>query len=103
MTDGFNNMVTDPMLREGYNNIGSMESPPDIVASAVPSNYEAYDLSSVNFDGVTLFAPTDGRTLVATDYPGAVAPGTALSEAWYAGWTIWSIDGSDSRPNHTGN
>lgn len=103
MTDGFNNMVTDPMLREGYNNVGSMESPPDIVASAVPSNYEAFDLSSVNFDGVTLFAPTDGRTLVATDYPGAVAPGTALSEAWYAGWTIWSIDGSDSRPNHTGN
>ena len=103
MTDGFRNMVTDPMLREGYNNIGSMESPPDIVASAVPSNYDAFDLSSVNFDGVTLFAPTDGRTLVATDYPGAVAPGTALNEAWYAGWTIWSIDGSDSRPNHTGN
>lgn len=103
MTEGFRNLVADPMLREGYNNIGSMDSPPDIVASAAPSGYVAFDLSSVSYDGVTLFAPTDGRRLVATDYPGAVAPGTALSEAWYAGWTIWSIDGSDSRVNHQGN
>ena len=103
MTEGFRNMVADPMLREGYNNIGSMDSPPDIVAAAAPTGYTAFDLGSVRFDGVTLFAPTDGRTLVATDYPGAVAPGTALSDAWYAGWTIWSIDGSDSRPNHQGN
>lgn len=103
MTEGFRNMVADPMLREGYNSIGNMDSPPDIVAAAAPTGYTAFDLGSVRFDGVTLFAPTDGRTLVATDYPGAVAPGTALSEAWYAGWTIWSIDGSDSRPNHQGN
>ena len=103
MTDGFDNMVADPMLREGYNNVGSQESPPDIVASAAPTGYTAFDLSQVNFDGVNLFAPTDGRTLVATDYPGAVAPGTALNEAWYYGWTVWSIDGSDSRPNQTGN
>ena len=102
-TDGFNNLVADPMLRDGYNDIGTMASPPDIVASAVPSGYAAFDLSTVEFDGINLFAPADGRTLVATDYPGAVAPGTTLADAWYYGWTIWSIDGSDSRANHTGN
>lgn len=103
LKDGFHNMVADPLLREGYNNIGSMDSPPDIVASAAPSDYAAFDLSNVDFDGSTLFAPTDGRTLVATGYPGAVAPGTPLSDAWYVGWTIWTIDGSDSRTNHQGN
>ncbi len=101
-TGAFNNMVADPMLREGYNNIGSMESPPDIIAESAPAGYTAFDLSTVSFDGATLFAPGDGRTLVPTRYPGAVAPGTALNEAWYVGWTVWSIDGSDSRANHQG-
>ena len=54
-------------------------------------------------DGTNLVAPTDGRTLQKTDYPGAVEPGTALADAWYYGWTVWSVDGSDSRPNHAGN
>ena len=103
LTAGFNNVVANPMLRDGYNDIGSMDSPPDIVASAAPEGYEPFDLSTVTFDNATLFAPGDGRTLVATNYPGAVAPGTALADAWYAGWTVWTIDGADSRANHEGN
>ena len=55
------------------------------------------------YDGVNLFAPADGRRLVATDYPGGVEPGTALENAWYHGWTVWTIDGADSRANHEGN
>ena len=101
-TAGFNNLVADPMLRADYNIIGSQVSPPDIIASAAPGGYTAFDLTTIAFDGVSLFAPGDGRTLVDTDYPGAVAPGTALDQAWYYGWTVWSIDGSDSRANQNG-
>ena len=50
-----------------------------------------------------LFAPADGRTLVNTSYPGAVAPGTPLEQAWFYGWTVWTEDGSDSRANQAGN
>jgi len=103
MHAGFNNMLVDPMLRAGYNRIGSQTDPPDIIASAVPNGYTAVDVSAIPVDGTNLVAPTDGRALVKTDYPGAVAPGTALEDAWYYGWTVWSIDGSDSRPNHEGN
>ncbi len=103
LTAGFNNLVADPGLRAGYNNIGSQSSPPDIIADAAPDGYTAFDLSTVDFDGVNLFQPEDGRTLEATDYPGAVEPGTSLADAWYYGWTVWSIDGSDSRTNEQGN
>jgi len=102
-TAGFNNMVADPMLRADYNKIGSQASPPDIIASGVPAGYTTYDVSSIATDGVNLVAPTDGRVLEQTDYPGAVEPGTDLEDAWYYGWTIWSVDGTDSRPNHEGN
>ncbi len=101
-TAGFNNMLVDPGLRAGYNNIGTLGSPPDIIADAAPANYAAFDLATVAADGVNLFAPTDGRTLTATTYPGAVEPGTALADAWYYGWTVWAVDGSDSRANKDG-
>ncbi len=68
---GFHNMVADPALRAGYNNIGTQSDPPDIIADAAPAGYTAFDLSSVPFDGVNLFAPEDGRTLEATTYPGS--------------------------------
>ncbi len=103
LTDGWNNMVTDPLLDPSYNMYGELSAPPAIIATAAPDGYTAFDLSTIAFDGVNLFAPTDGRTLVATDYPGAVEPGTSLADAWYNGWTIWSIDGADSRPNSAGN
>lgn len=103
LTEGFQNMVADPMLRTGYNDIGTQSSPPDIVAEVVPEGYEPFDLSAVVFDGVNLLAPADGRALEATSYPGAVEPGTDLADAWFAGWTVWTIDGADSRPNHQGN
>ena len=83
--------------------MGTQASPPDIVASALPTGYTPFDLTSVALDDDDLFAPADGRTLVDTDYPGAVAPGTALDQAWYYGWTVWSEDGSDSRDNQAGN
>lgn len=99
---GFNNVVADPLLMDGYNDIGSMDAPPAIIATDVPAGYTPFDLSTIDFDGVNLFAPADGRTLVETDYPGAVEPGKALEDAWYYGWTIWTEDGSDSRPNQSG-
>ncbi len=100
---GFHNMVADPMLGAGYNNIGSQSSPPNLIATGVPAGYTAFDLSTIAADNTNLFAPTDGRSLQATTYPGAVEPGTALADAWFYGWTVWSVDGSDSRPNHSGN
>lgn len=102
LTAGWNNMVADPMLDASYNMIGTQSAPPAIIATAAPAGYTAFDLSTIAFDGMNLFAPTDGRTLEATDYPGAVEPGTALADAWYHGWTVWTVDGSDSRPNENG-
>lgn len=102
-TPGFNNVVADPLLRTGFDDIGTLSSPPDIVASGLPAGYAPFDLTTVSLDDVNLFAPTDGRTLVDTDYPGAVAPGTALDQAWFYGWTVWAEDGSDSRANQSGN
>jgi hypothetical protein len=69
----------------------------------MPGGYTAFDLSGITFDGVDLIPPLDGRSLVATNYAGAIAPGTALADAWYYGWTVWTSDGSDSRPNAAGN
>ncbi len=99
---GFNNLVADPLMATGYNDIGTLSAPPTIIATGLPAGYTPFDLTTVTFDDVNLFAPADGRTLVDTDYPGAVEPGTALEDAWYYGWTVWAVDGSDSRPNQSG-
>lgn len=101
LAPGFNNMVADPNLPASAFSIGSLESPPSFVPSAMPTGYSAVDVSVLNGDA-GLVMPTDGRTLQATGYAGAVEPGTALEDAWYYGWTVWAADGSDSRPNHEG-
>lgn len=99
---GSNNLVVDSgtqLLPSAAFDVGSMDSPPNFIPSAMPGGYVATDVSGIT-EGLVL--PTDGRTLVATDYAGAVAPGTSLADAWYTGWTVWSTDGSDSRPNQNG-
>jgi len=96
-TAAFNNMLTDPLLPNEAFNIGTQASPPNVIPTAVPQGYTAFDVSTLN-GGAGLVMPTDGRTLQATNYAGAVAPGTPLSDAWYFGWTVWSANGSDSRP-----
>lgn len=98
-TAGFHNLVADPNLPESAFSIGSQSHPPNFVPSSMPEGYVAVDVSTLN-GGEGLVMPTDGRTLQKTDYAGAVAPGTALEDAWYYGWTVWAADGSDSRPNH---
>ena len=101
-TDGFNNMVAaDLGLDASAYDVGSMDSPPNIIPSAMPDGYTAVDLSTVGF-GQHLVQPLDGRTLMETGYAGAVEPGTALGDAWYTGWTVWTVDGADSRPNAEG-
>jgi hypothetical protein len=62
----------------------------------MPAGYNAATIPTT-FDGTNLVAPLDGRTLVDTDYAGAIAPGTALTDAWYYGWTVWAESGEDSR------
>jgi hypothetical protein len=101
--NAFANMAVDPGFSASAFNKGSKDSPPDFTLAAMPAGYMAFDLSTVAYDGISLVAPADGRTLEATDYAGAVAPGTAPEDAWYWGWTHWSEDGSDSRPNQNGN
>ncbi|MQA92214.1 MAG: hypothetical protein GEU90_18645 [Gemmatimonas sp.] len=94
-----NNMIVadaDELLPASAFDYGTLESPPNLIPSAMPGGYTAQDVSGIT-DGLVL--PTDGRSLMATDYAGAVAPGTALEDAWYYGWTVWAVDGSDSRPN----
>ncbi len=98
--NAFNNMLADPGMDASAFDAGSASSPPDFGVAAMPTGYAAFDLTSITFDAATLFAPTDGRTLVDTDYAGAIEPGQA---GWHEGWTIWSTDGSDSRPNQDGN
>lgn len=101
-TAGFNNMVADPGFDSSAFDLGTIDSPPDFTLDGMPTGYAAFDLSGVTYDDY-LIAPVDGRRLVATNYAGAVAPGTSLEEAWYYGWTIWSENGEDSRPNAEGN
>jgi len=101
-TDGFNNMLADPGFDASAFDMGSASSPPNFTLTAMPGGYTAFDLSGIAFDD-NLIAPVDGRTLVETDYAGAIAPGTALADAWYNGWTVWTEGGSDSRPNSQGN
>jgi hypothetical protein len=100
---GFNNLLADPGFNASAFDMGTQATPPDFTLAAMPNGYTAADISGIAFDGTTLIAPTDGRTLVATNYAGAVAPGTALNQAWYYGWTVWDDNGEDSRPNHDGN
>jgi len=101
-TAAFNNMLADPGFHASAFDVGSQDTPPDFTLAAMPGGYTAADLSTITYDA-NLVAPADGRTLVATDYAGAVAPGTALADAWYYGWTIWDDNGDDSRPNAEGN
>jgi hypothetical protein len=98
----YDNIIADPSLPAEAFSVGSMSSPPNFIPTATPGSYTAFDPATLNgASGVTM--PTDGRTLQTTSYAGAVEPGTALADAWYYGWTVWSTDGSDSRPNHEGN
>jgi hypothetical protein len=99
---GYNNTLVDPGFDDSVFNMGTQASPPDFTLAAMPGGYTAFDLGGIAFDA-NLIAPLDGRTLVDTDYAGAIAPGTAFADAWYYGWTVWSSDGSDSRPNADGN
>lgn len=99
-TAGFNNMLADPGFDASAFNAGTASSPPNFTVTAMPAGYTAFDLSSITADGTTLIPSVDGRTLVDTDYAGAIEPGAA---GWHEGWTIWSTDGSDSRPNQDGN
>ncbi|MDP2469702.1 MAG: hypothetical protein Q8W46_02495 [Candidatus Palauibacterales bacterium] len=100
-TAGFNNMVADPMLAASHTSIGTLSSPPDFTPAAMPVGYTPFDVSTFNNEGgAGIVMPTDGRTLQATDYAGAIEPGAA--DLWYDGWTIWAEDGSDSRPNADG-
>ena len=93
---GANNVIADPMLPDAAFNIGSRMSPPDMIPSQAPGGYTAAAMADWMTGGLVM--PQDGRELVATDYAGAVEPGTSLSDAWYTGWTVWTVDGSDSRP-----
>ncbi len=94
---GFDNIIANPNLPASAFNVGSMASPPNVIPPAMPGGYTAFDVSTLN-NGPGVVMPADGRVLQATNYAGAVAPGTALNDAWYTGWTVWSPDGADSRP-----
>jgi len=95
----YNNMVADPMLPAEAFSVGTQDSPPNVIATGVPDGYTAFDPATLNgAEGLVMPSGDDTRTLQTTDYPGAVEPGTALADAWYTGWTVWAIDGSDSRP-----
>ena len=103
-TAGFNNMLADPLLPATAFSIGSQSNPPNVIPTGIPAGYVPFDPSSLNGQaGLVMPQHTGFNQLVQTNYPGAVAPGTALADAWYYGWTIWSVDGTDSRPNDSGN
>ena len=100
-TAGFNNLVADPQLDASHTSIGTLAAPPSFTPTAMPAGYVPFDVSTLNNEGGDgIIMPTDGRVLEATDYAGAVAPGDA--DPWYVGWTVWAVDGSDSRPNADG-
>lgn len=94
---GFGNIIANPTLPAGAFEVGTQANPPNVIPPGMPGGYTAFDASTLN-GGPGVVMPADGRTLQATTYAGAVAPGTALADAWYTGWTIWAADGSDSRP-----
>jgi hypothetical protein len=100
-TAAFDNLIADPQIPASAFDIGTMMAPPDFTPAAMPGGYTPFDVSTLNGEGgAGLIMPTDGRTLEATTYAGAVAPGDA--DPWYVGWTVWAVDGSDSRPNADG-
>ncbi len=96
-------MLADPGFAASAFNMGTQSSPPDFTLAGMPAGYTAFDLAGIAADGLNLIPPVDGRTLQATNYAGAIAPGTALTQAWYYGWTVWADAGQDSRPNADGN
>jgi len=98
---GFNNLLADPLLSDDAFSIGTRTSPPNVIATGTPDGFTAFDVSTLN-GGPGLVMPTDGRTLQSVSYPGAVEPGTPLADAWYFGWTVWTVGGEDSRPNAEG-
>ncbi|HBS42786.1 MAG TPA: hypothetical protein DEA26_08910, partial [Oceanospirillales bacterium] len=65
-----------------------MESAITLDSAVAITNDFAADLSAVSFSAV---ANGSGFAFEATDYIGAVEPGTAAVDAWWAGWVI---DGS---------
>ena len=97
MNDGYNNVLGDPALDASAFNAGTQSSPPDFRAT-MPAGYTAATIPT-GFDS-NLIAPGDGRTLDDTDYAGAIEPGTDPADLWYAGWTVWATDGSDSRTGY---
>ncbi len=100
----FNNMLADPMLPSTAFSVGSQSNPPNVIATGIPAGYVPFDVASLNGQPGLVMPQHGGfNQLVQTNYPGAVEPGTALQDAWYYGWTIWSVDGTDSRPNDAGN
>ena len=96
-TAGFNNLVADPGFDASVFEFGTQDNPPDFTLASMPGGYTAATIPTAP-DGDNLIASVDGRTLMPTTYAGAVAPGTALADAWYNGWTVWSETGTDSRP-----
>lgn len=99
-TAGLNNLLADPLLPAGAFDIGTMMAPPDFVPTGIPGGYVPTDVSTFNNEGGQgIIMPTDGRTLQATDYAGAVEPGTSAANAWYSGWTQFDPTGLDDRPN----
>lgn len=90
------NMIADPGLPAEAFSIGTQGAPPSFVPSGMPTGYAPVPVAEMITGGLIL--PADGRTLQDHGWAGAVAPGTAVADAWYAGWTVWSVDGSDSRP-----
>jgi hypothetical protein len=95
-TAGFNNIEADPQMPSSAFEFGTLSTPPDFRAT-MPTGYTAATLPTTD-----LIASVDGRALVQTTYAGAVDPAAAAGAAWYEGWTVWSENGSDSRPPDAG-
>jgi len=96
-TPALNNMLTDPGFADEAFSIGTRGSPPDFTPAAMPAGYTPFDVSTIS-DGVVEGA----LSLEATDYAGAIEPGTSLADAWYNGWTVWTVGGGDSRDGLSG-
>lgn len=96
-TPALNNMLADPGFADEAFSIGTRASPPDFTLASMPSGYTPFDVATIS-GGVVEGA----MSLDATDYAGAIAPGTSLANAWYNGWTVWTAGGSDSRDGLSG-